>query len=169
MIPDEIREQYGTLCEAYKVLHRKMRKLKGEYGDFFKRGVEFQKKAISANNTYLELKKTQKGGYLQLQDMEKKLLEIGDMSRSFMVGLEEFKDDNIILLDKIHDFQDVIKRAGEELVKGKTNRKQMVKEMDKLEKGFENVKQNYKQCNDAFTPRNEAMIEIISCYEDMLS
>lgn len=146
-----------------------MRKLKVEYADFFGRGVESQKKAIGANNAYLEIKKTHKGGYLQLQEMEKKLLEMGDVSRSFMVGLREFIDDNIKLLDKIHDFQDVIKRAGEELVKGKTTRKQMLKVMDKLEKGFENVKQNHERCRDALAQRNEALNDIIASYEDMLS
>ena len=157
------------LCEEYKVLHGKMQGLKAEYADFFERGGQVTQKSKSANEAYLEIKRTYKGGAVQLQDMRKKLLEMGERMKVFMEGFREFIDDNRKLMDKIDGFQNVIKRAGDELVKSKTTNRQTGKVMDKLENGFENVKANYAQCREELDEREIGLKEMAAGYEGIVN
>ena len=167
MIPGEIQERYVKLTEEYKKLHGRQIKLRAEFADFFEQGGKLAKKALSAGEAYLEIKKEFKGPEIQLQEMESKLLEMGEKSKSFMPGLREFIDDNVKLLDKIHSFQHVIKDAGEALIKGKTTKRQMSKVMDKLEKGFGNIKANYEQCREALDEREAALKEMAAVHEGL--
>lgn len=169
MIPDELRERYTKLCEEYKALHGKMRKLEEEFLVFFERGGELAQKAKSANDAYLEIRKDFKGSGVQLKDMESKLMEMGELGKVFMVGYKEFIVDNRKLLDKVHKFQDVIKRAGEELLKGKATRRQMGKVMDKLEKGFENIKANYAHCHEALDERETGYRAMARVYDGLVN
>lgn len=169
MIPGEIRQRYVKLTEEYEELHGRMVKLRAEFADFFERGGQLAQKAKSAGEAYLEIKKQFKGPAIQLQEMERKLLEMGEKSKSFMIGFKEFMDDNHKLLDKIHRFQDVIKNAGEALLKGKTTRKKMGSEMDKLEKGFENIKTNYAQCREVLDEREAGLKEMTAVHEELVN
>ena len=169
MISHEIRERYSKLCEEYKTLHGKMKGLKAQYEAFFERGGQLMQKSQSANDAYLEIKKTYKGGAVQLQDMRKKLLEMGKRTKVFMEGFREFIDDNRKLMDKIHEFQNMIKRAGDDLLKSKSTKKQTGKVLDKLENGFENIKANYEQCREALDEREIGLKAMTAGYEGIVN